>query len=408
MTSALDYDVVIIGGGLVGGTLACALSGQDLRIALVEAWPFESDQQPSYDDRSIALAYGSRRILEGIGLWPQLAPQATAIHRIHVSDRGHFGLTHLDCHDSGHDALGYVIENRAIGNVYATALEAQPGLDILCPAELVSLQTDAQQASVTVRQGTKTRQLSARLLIGADGGHSAVRRLCDIGSRHWDYGQSAIIANITPEQAHRHVAYERFTDTGPLALLPMSGQRCSLVWTVRNDSVESLLALDDDAFLGLLQQRFGQRLGRLLHCGHRNSYPLQLIRARRHQTPRVALIGNAAHTLHPIAGQGFNLGIRDVAALAQVLEEAARQVQDIGAPAVLERYEQWRHKDQRHISALTDTLVRVFSNNFTPLVLARNAGLLALDLVPPLKRHLTRQAMGLAGRLPRLARGLPL
>jgi len=408
MTSTPDYDVVIIGGGLVGGTLACALGGQNLRIALVEAFPFKSDQQPSYDDRSIALAYGSRRILEGIGLWSQLASQATAIHRIHVSDRGHFGFTRLDCRDSGHDALGYVIENRAIGNVYADALEAQPALDILCPAELVSLQTDAQQVLVTLRQDTSTRQLTTRLLIGADGGNSSVRRLCNIGSRDWDYGQSAIIANITPELPHEHVAYERFTDTGPLALLPLSGQRCSLVWTVRNAEVESLLALDDETFLGLLQQRFGQRLGELQRCGRRNSYPLRLIRAQRHQTPRVALIGNAAHTLHPIAGQGFNLGIRDVAALAQVLDEAVRQKQDIGAATILERYEQWRHRDQQHISALTDTLVRVFSNNFTPLVLARNAGLLALDLVPPLKRRLTRQAMGLAGRLPRLARGLPL
>lgn len=403
-----DYDVLIIGGGLVGGSLACALGQQDLRIGLIEAYPFQSDMQPSYDDRSIALAYGSRRIFEGMGLWSQLQPHSTAINHIHVSDRGHFGITRLDRRDSGHDALGYVIENRAIGNIFAETLAHLENIDIVCPAELQSLHTDAQQAQITIQQGNSTQQLSTRLIIGADGGHSAVRRLCNINSRDWDYGQSAIIANISPERPHQHIAYERFTDTGPLALLPMSDQRCSLVWTVRNEAVESMLALSDEAFLAQLQQRFGQRLGKMQHCGRRSSYPLRLIRALKHTTPRVALIGNAAHTLHPIAGQGFNLGIRDVAALAEILSDAVQQQQDIGTAAVLKHYEQWRDQDQRHVTTLTDSLVRLFSNNFTPLVMARNAGLLAMDLLPPLKRRLTRQAMGLSGRLPRLARGLPL
>jgi 2-octaprenyl-6-methoxyphenol hydroxylase len=413
MSVATEYDVLIIGGGLVGGTLACALNGQNLRIGLIEAYPFKSAHQPSYDDRSIALAYGSRRILEGIGLWPKLAEQATAIKKIHISDRGHFGFTHLDCRDSGHEALGYVIENRAIGNVFAEALATQNNIDVLCPAQLDDLQIDGQHARVTIQQTDphgkiQSRQLRTRLVIGADGGQSAVRRLSNIDSRHWDYGQSAIIANISPELPHLNRAYERFTDSGPLALLPMSEQRCSLVWTVRNRDVDSMLALDDEAFLSHLQQRFGDRLGQLQKSGRRSSYPLHLIRARPHETARVTLIGNAAHTLHPIAGQGFNLGIRDVAALAEVLSTALEQGQDIGAPSVLQQYEHWRRHDQRHVAALTDTLVRVFSNNFTPLVLARNTGLLAMDLFSPLKRHLTRQAMGLNGHLPRLARGLPL
>jgi len=408
MTTVTDYDVLIIGGGLVGGTLACALSGQNLRIGLVEAYPFKSEQQPSYDDRSIALAYGSRRILEGIGLWQSLAEHSTAIHKIHVSDRGHFGFTHLDRNESGHDALGYVIENRNIGNIFAERLAQQDNIELLCPAELQSLQTDEQQARITITQNQQQRQLSARLVIGADGGQSAVRRLCNIGNRHWDYGQSAIIANITPEQPHQNIAYERFTDTGPLALLPMSKQRCSLVWTVRNENVDDILALRDESFLTQLQQRFGQRLGALQQCGRRNSYPLKLIRAQAHSTARVALIGNAAHTLHPIAGQGFNLGIRDVAALAEIISDSLQQGKDIGSAISLQQYEQWRSKDQRNVSAITDTLVRIFSNNFTPLVLARNAGLLAMDLLPPLKRRLERQAMGLSGRLPRLSRGLPL
>lgn len=404
----MDYDVLIIGGGLVGGSLACALGAEKLRIGLVEAYPFRSAQQPSYDDRSIALAYGSRTILEGIGLWSALAEYTTPIKKIHVSDRGHFGFTRMDCRDNHRDALGYVVETRRMGQVFADTLKRFDNIDLICPGELQSLNCAAETAQATIRHDGKLEHLRSRLVIGADGGDSTVRRLCNIATRSWDYGQSAIIANITPEHAHEQIAYERFTDSGPLALLPLSEQRCSLVWTVRNQDVEPILALDDDEFLRRLEQRFGNRLGRLLHCGKRHSYPLRLVRARRHSTPRVALIGNAAHTLHPIAGQGFNLGIRDVAALAQVISDAVRHGRDIGAAGVVDEYEQWRSADQRRVSMMTDTLVRIFSNSFPPLVLARNAGLIALDILPPLKRVLTRQAMGLGGRLPRLARGLPL
>lgn len=403
-----DYDVLIIGGGLVGGSLACALGAENLRIGLVEAYPFKSAQQPSYDDRSIALAYGSRTILDGIGLWPALSAHTTTIKKIHVSDRGHFGFTRMNCRDSGHDALGYVVETRSMGQVFADSLERYDNIRLICPAELEALQCNNDAALATIHYNGKLEQLRSRLIIGADGGDSTVRRLCGISTRVWDYGQSAIIANITPERPHNHIAFERFTDSGPLALLPMSEQRCSLVWTVRNQDVEETLALDDGDFLRRLEQRFGSRLGRLTQCGKRHSYPLRLIRARRHSTPRLALIGNAAHTLHPIAGQGFNLGIRDVAALAQVISDAIKQEQDIGSAAVINEYEQWRTADQRRVSMMTDSLVRIFSNNFPPLILARNAGLIALDILPPLKHILTRQAMGLTGRLPRLARGLPL
>lgn len=414
---------MIIGGGLVGASLACALGhyaqdtistglpadrSQPLRVALVEAVAFKSSHQPSYDDRSIALAYGSKQIFASMGLWPQLAEQATAIKQIHISDRGHFGFSHLDCADSGHEALGYVIENRTLGATFAGVLPSLFNVDVLCPATLKQLSFSDAVAQVTLAMGNSTRQLSTRLVVGADGGQSAVRELCRIKTRQWDYGQSAIIANITPSKPHQHVAYERFTANGPLAILPMTSQRCSLVWTQHQQQVEATMALSDTDFLHELQQAFGYRLGTLQQVGKRSVYPLQLIRAQSHQQPRLVLIGNAAHTLHPIAGQGFNLGIRDVAALAQVIVDAAQQQQDIGGNATLQSYEEWRRNDQRHVTALTDSLVRLFSNNFTPLVLARNAGLLALDLVPPLKRRLLQQTMGLRGRLPRLARGLPL
>ena len=295
-----------------------------------------------------------------------------------------------------------------MGQVFADTLDRFSNIKLICPGELQALKCNDDTALATIRYDGKLEQLSSRLIIGADGGDSTVRRLCSISARIWDYGQSAIITNITPERPHNHIAYERFTDSGPLALLPMSEQRCSLVWTVRNQDVEGTLALNDADFLQRLERRFGSRLGKLTQCGKRHSYPLRLIRARRHNTPRLALIGNAAHTLHPIAGQGFNLGIRDVAALAQVISDAIQQGRDIGSAAVLDDYEHWRTADQRRVSMMTDTLVRIFSNNFPPLILARNAGLIALDILPPLKHLLTRQAMGLGGRLPRLARGLPL
>jgi len=404
----MDYDLIIIGGGMVGASLACALANTPLRIAVIEAVPLQAATQPSYDDRSIALAYGSQRIFTGMGLWSALQAGVTAIKRIHVSDRGHFGMVRMDAADSAVEALGYVVESRALGRVFATQLAALDNVELLCPAELVALETSPGAVCVELAGPDGRCRLSARLLVGADGGNSLVRRLAGIGLMRRDYEQSAVIANITPGEPHRNIAYERFTRTGPVALLPLSGQRCSLVWTVRRGEEAALLALDDDAFLARLQAHFGYRLGLLQKVGRRSSYPLSLMMAGSQGSCRLALIGNAAHSLHPIAGQGFNLGIRDVATLAEVLEEARVQGQDIGAAAVLEKYHAWRQRDQRRVAAMTDTLVHLFSNNLPPLALARNLGLTALDLLPPVRRALMRQTMGLSGRLPRLARGLPL
>lgn len=408
MTEYAEFDIVIVGGGMVGGTLACVLAQKDLRIALIEAFPFKSNQQPSYDDRSIALAYGSKIILENCDLWAPLSAHATPIKQIHVSDRGHFGFTRINSNSSPYNALGYVIENRAMGQVFAETLSQQTNITLFCPSQLRSLDIDMHHAQATIRTGDRDVTIKSRLIIGADGSQSTVRQLCNIANRCWDYGQTAIITNISTEKDHNNCAYERFTSSGPLALLPMSQQRCSVVWTVRNQDLEKTLALSDDAFLQQLQQQFGYRLGLLKQCGKRSSYPLQLMRPDHDSTERVVLIGNAAHTLHPIAGQGFNLGIRDVAVLAEILTDALDQGRDIGTAKVLDTYKKWRQSDQRTVSFMTDSLVRVFSNDFPPLVLARNIGLLAMDILPPLKNRLAKQAMGLSGRLPRLSRGLPL
>lgn len=408
MADNFDYDILIIGGGMVGASLACALGEQPLRIAVIEAVPFRSQQHPSYDERSIALAYGSRLILEGMGLWPRLDGQVTPIKRIHVSDRGHFGMSHMDSRGSGCDALGYVVENRVLGNVLAERLEQLAHIEMFCPARLDSLDPDSKSVTAVIDQDGQTRSLTARLVIGADGSQSAVRKLTGIDARTWDYGQSAIIANVTPEHGHDFTAYERFTDSGPLALLPLTEQRCSLVWTVRTAEADTVMNYDDDEFLHRLQQRFGYRLGTFIRKGRHVAYPLTLMRASPHRQPRLALIGNAAHTLHPIAGQGLNLGIRDVAALAEVIVESLHKQRDIGSAHMLRQYDSWRLRDQRRIITLTDSLVRLFSNRLPPLVAARNLGMLVMDVVPPLKRQLLRHTMGLAGHLPRLARGLPL
>ena len=408
--SDTDYDLIIVGGGMVGASLAISLAGQPLRIALIEAAPLRTDAGPAnYDDRAIALSFGSRRIFDAMGLWGDIAPQATAIEHIHVSDQGRFGFTRLHAQQEKVAALGYVVTARQLGAVLMDRLQSCENLTVMSPATLSDLKLGDDHATAVIHHDNgKTQALTCRLLVAADGGNSPVRNLLDIHTTAHDYGQTAIIANITPQKAHGHVAYERFTRHGPLALLPMADNRCSLVWTRTPQDAQRLLDENDADFLNELQSCFGNRLGRFTRVGKRHSYPLQLIRAEEQVRQRLALIGNAAHTLHPIAGQGFNLGLRDVAALAQCIVDTQHNNDDIGALSVLEQYAHWRQRDHRQVIGFTNSLVRTFSNDFPPLACARNLGLIATDVLPPVKHLLARHAMGLAGRLPRLARGLPL
>ncbi len=403
-----DYDVLIIGGGMVGASLARALAGANLSVAVVEPVAAQAACQPSYDDRVIALAYGSRVILAAMGCWEAMAAQAQPIERIHVSERGQFGIARLDRRAAGVPALGYVASARAIGASLLAGIDRQAGLDWLSPANLTGFHSEPEQVLAQIESAGQVRQVSARLLVGADGGDSLVRRQLNIAARQWAYGQTAVIANVLPDLAHQNVAYERFTDSGPLALLPLVENRCSLVWTQRDAAVEELMALSDELFLQRLQQRFGFRLGRFSRPGRRGAYPLRFMQVKQMLGPRAVLIGNAAHALHPIAGQGFNLGLRDVAELADVLAQAAAHGQDPGAPAVLQRYAAARRQDQQRVGLITDALARLFVQPLAPVRWARNAGLLALDLMPPLKNSVARQFMGVRGRLPRLSRGLPV
>jgi 2-octaprenyl-6-methoxyphenol hydroxylase len=406
MTS--QYDILIIGGGLVGASLARAVSGKGWKIGVVEAWPLDSRSQPSYDDRVLALSWGTRLILQGIGVWQSIAQDAQPILDIHISDRGHFGFTRLHSRDEGVEALGYVITARDLGEVLLRDLGRQEDIELLCPATLYSLLKHEDRIDVKLEVEGGRKALSTRLLVAADGGDSQVRQLLSIPVLEKSYGQAAIIANLTPGQEHHGVAYERFTDSGPLAVLPMTEGRCSLVWTARDAELPELMGLDDASFLARLQDRFGYRLGRLQRVGRRLAYPLRLIQAKEQVSGRVALIGNASHTIHPVAGQGFNLGIRDAAVLADVLFEVLRSGGDPGGPEPLQGYAQWRQQDHKRVVTITDALARLFANPFEPLRIARNLGMVGLDIAPGLKHRVARQFMGLSGRLPRLARGVPL
>lgn len=409
MAHTPDYDILVVGGGMVGAAFACALGGAGLRIAVIEAVPLTASAQPSYDERTIALAFGSRRIFEGIGVWSEVARLgATPIEKIHISDRGHFGFTHLSRAELGQEALGYVVEARVLGLALLTRLQQLPNITWLCPATLENVDFQTENAVARIRHDGAIQDLRARLVVAADGADSAVRNVAGIDFERTEYGQSAVVTTVTIHQPHQNTAYERFTGTGPLALLPMSDNRMAVVWSTRTDNVQTLLSLSDEEYLARLQERFGDRLGTLTRLGKRRAYPLMLTRVKEHVRPRLVLIGNAAHTVHPVAGQGFNLGLRDVAALAEVLVAAKQEGRDLGELEMLKRYADWRARDNRVISTFTNSLIRVFSNDFPPLAFARNLGLLAVDLVPPLKRRLLRVTSGLAGKLPRLARGLPL
>ena len=402
------YDVLIVGGGLVGASLACALAQVSVRVALLEAGGLSTDHAPSYDDRAIALSHGSTRILNGIGIWPLLRESSTPIRRIHVSERGRFGFARMNAADHDVDAFGYVTDSRRLGLGVLTRLSHFEAIALFSSVELedVSMQNDTGR--VVVRHQTGCSELRTRLLVAADGANSPLRAMLGIEAERRDYSQRAITANVTTSRPQTHVAYERFTDSGPVALLPMSEARCGLIWSVREEQAAELMSAVDGDFLERLQKTFGRRLGRFEKCGRRTEFPLTLVKTTERVRPRLVVIGNAANTLHPIAGQGLNLGLRDVSALAQTVVDALRDGDDPGSESVLAQYARWRAADHRSVTRFTDSLVRLFANPLAPVVAGRNLGLLALDCLPPLKDLLVERAMGVSGRQTRLARGLAL
>jgi 2-octaprenyl-6-methoxyphenol hydroxylase len=410
-----DYDVVIAGGGLVGGSLALALSGSDLRVALIEAVPHDSAAQPSFDDRTIALSHGSCTVLRQLGLWAAIADDVFPIHKIHVSEQGRFGNALIDAAEQGIGELGHVIRGRELGRALWGRIEGLSALDIFCPARVsaTTLADDGSGMRIATVSGDDGEQLlRTRLLVVADGARSALREALGVGSSTHAYGQTAIVANVQvdPRRAG-HTAYERFTPAGPLAVLPGQAGRYTVV-LARDDSVaDDCMQMSDAAFLQLLQQSIGFRLGRLEKLGRRFSYPLSLVQTAALTAERAVVIGNAAHGLHPVAGQGFNLGLRDAASLAELLVAGCRAADDAydpGTDQVLQAYAAWRHDDQKNVVAFTDGLIRLFGRSGGLLATGRGLGLALFDMVPVAKRALARRTMGLSGRMTRLARGLDL
>jgi 2-octaprenyl-6-methoxyphenol hydroxylase len=407
-----EFDVVIAGGGMVGASLAVALATQPLRIAVIERAPFHGGVSASFDSRTIALSRNSRRILETLGLWSRLSDAAWPIRAIHVSQRGRFGSAVIDAAEQSVPALGHAIDGRALGTSVWGAVSGCDNVTVLAPAVAVSAVTATDSASVIVDTNGTKRSLSCRLLVVADGSHSPLRDSLGITADIRPYGQTAIIGHVGADPSRTtDVAFERFTANGPLAMLPAGPGRFSFVMTRTTPDAAAILAMPDSGFLALLQSEFGHRLGTLHRLGKRSAYELELVRSQRVTTERAALVGNAAHGLHPVAGQGFNLGLRDVAALAEVIADDRHDrstLADPGTPAVLTRYRDWRRRDQRNVVAFTDGLIRLFDLPGEATGLARGAGLLAFDLLPGAKAALAREAMGIGGRMSRLARGLPL
>ncbi|MDH0302599.1 MULTISPECIES: 2-octaprenyl-6-methoxyphenyl hydroxylase [unclassified Pseudomonas] len=388
-------NLAIIGGGLVGASLALALQAgakaRGWKILLIEPFAPGDSFQPSYDARSSALSYGTRQIYEQLGLWQTISRRAEPIRQIQVSDRGRFGATRLDALEEGVPALGYVVENAWLGQCLWQAIDGEV-VSWRCPAEVQALQAIAGGYRLQLDDDTS---LECDLAVLADGGRSGLREQLGIHVRRTPYDQSALIANITPGEAHGGQAFERFTEQGPMALLPLPDNRCALVWTRQGMDARRLAELDERSFLRELQDAFGYRLGALRQVGARHLYPLALVEAEEQVRPHLVVLGNAAHSLHPIAGQGFNLSLRDVQSLADALLAGPQQPGDL---ATLQGYQQRQRLDQALTIGFSDQVTRLFGSNQPLMTAGRNIGLLGLDLLPPARSWFARQAMGLGTR----------
>ena len=440
-----EAELIVVGGGLVGLTLAIACAQGGIRTIVIEAESAEALTSTAYDGRSAAIAYGSQQVLTAIGAWDGIAPHAQPILDIRVTDgawhvkgegRGHVHYSHLDLLDRNappplpvdadptiimscepeapRTPFGYIVENRVTRIALLARAKECPNLTHVAPHTVTALDLASDAARVTLDDG---RTLTAQLVVAADGKQSALRRMAGIGSQQFGYHQTAIVCTVVHEKPHHGVAHEHFLPAGPFAMLPMTDEtladssvrhRSSIVWSEDPRLVPMLLKLDDDSFGQEIERRFGLSLGQVRPLGPRFSYPLTMTLADSYVRERFALTGDAAHGIHPIAGQGFNLGVRDVAALAEVLVEASRGNLDLGSTEVLDRYARWRRFDNLMLSTFMDGLTRLFSNDFPPLRLARDLGFAIFNRTMPLKRLAMRHAMGIVGKLPRLVQGRPL
>ncbi len=407
----IDAEILIIGGGMVGATLAVAFGQAGIDVAVVDTADPEANLDAGFDGRASAIALATQRVLAGLGLWAALEPDAAPILDIRVSEGDSLFFLHYDHRETGDDAFGYMVENRNLRKALFHRLKDMQTVRMFAPASVATLDRQGHGVSATLADG---RTIRARLVVAAEGRNSKTREDAGIRITNWSYEQSGIVCTVAHEKCHDFVANEHFLPAGPFAILPLMGDKerpghcSSIVWTERSELVPAIMALDEAAFLEELEHRFGDFLGALDVVGPRWSYPLSLQYAEETIGLRLALVGDAAHGMHPIAGQGLNMGLRDVAALAEVVLDARRLGLDIGDGAVLERYQRWRRFDNTLMLAMTDGLNKLFSNNVRPLRLARDLGLAAVNQLPPLKKFFMRHAMGLVGNLPRLMRDQPL
>ena len=396
------HDIAIVGGGLVGSSLAIALEGCGFRVALIEAALPKVSEQPSYDERNLALARASINALEALGVWAHTTNQAAPIERIQISRRGDFGTVKLDAAKLGLPTFGAVLPARELGNALLHRLDECHGLTRIAPAKLTAIESRSDAIDLCVREGDAERRLSTRLLVGADGTGSFVREHFGIGVQRTDYAQSAIVTTVTTERALDGGAFERFTDSGPVALLPRGRHLGGLVLTVASEDAERVASLDDAAFIAFVHERFGYRAGRLSRPGQRKSYPLARQLADALTAPRMALVGNAAQTVHPLGAQGFNLGLRDALSLSELLIEAKHGDADPGSAELLARYVERRTPDREATTSFSDDLVRLMGNESPPVRVLRSLGFSVLDRVAPLKRRVALRGMGFRGDVSQL------
>jgi 2-octaprenyl-6-methoxyphenol hydroxylase len=403
-----DAELVIAGAGLNGMLLAVACADAGLAVAVVDPQPRAAMLAEGFDGRTSAIAYGSRLVLDGIGIWPTIAAEAEPIREIRVADDNSPLFLHYDARDLGAERgeeampLGYIVENRVLRRALFEAAQRLPDLHLVMGARVAAIEASAIGVAALLDSGERLR---ARLVAAADGKDSPLRHGAGIRAVEWRYKQTGIVTTVAHQRPHAGIAVEHFLPAGPFAILPMTGNRSSIVWTERAALAPHLLMLPEAEFAAELAARFGDFLGAIEPIGPRWSYPLALLQAERYVGRRLALVGEAAHVIHPIAGQGLNIGIRDVAALAELVIDQRRRGLDIGDDGVLWRYQRWRRPDALLLAAVTDGLNRLFSNDIPPVRLARDLGLAAVHRLPPVKRLLMRHAMGMLGDRPRLARG---
>jgi len=400
--SAVTVDVAISGGGLVGMTLACGLAELGLSVAMIDVAPPATQLEEKFDGRASAVSYAPYLMLRALGIWDHIGNNSQPIEQIHVSDSDLPFFLHFDQDELGDGPLGYMVENRHNRQALVTRLKDLKNVQVLAPDRIVSSERTAAGVTAGLESGM---DIKAKLLVAAEGRRSPLREEAGINTMGWGYGQHGIVCTIEHEHPHLAIAHERFLPDGPFAVLPLTGNRSSLVWAIRSDVVDDIMGLSDRAMVSEIQKRVGGFLGDIRVTGPRWSYPLSLQLAECYTDERLVLVGDAAHGMHPIAGQGLNLGYRDIAALLDVLADAVAAGDDIGAAGVLARYENWRRVDNVTLLAVTDGLTRLFSNDIKSLKLLRAVGLGAVNKIPPLRRFFMRHARGSVGHLPRLLRG---